>query len=93
MAAMPVLKPLHDAAGLKRLTVSTYQAVSGGGVEGIRVLEDPVACRPWGRARPWPATAASVDFGAPEKWVVPIANERRGPELHAGRRTAIPTRN
>jgi aspartate-semialdehyde dehydrogenase len=40
MAAMPVLKPLHDAAGLKRLTVSTYQAVSGGGIEGIRVLED-----------------------------------------------------
>src|SRR6266511_2394512 len=34
MVAMPVLKPLHDAAGLKRLVVSTYQAVSGGGVAG-----------------------------------------------------------
>ena len=32
MAAMPVLKPLHDAAGLKRMVASTYQAVSGGGV-------------------------------------------------------------
>ena len=32
MAAMPVLKPLHDAAGLTRLVVATYQAVSGSGV-------------------------------------------------------------
>ena len=31
MAAMPVLKPLHDAAGLVRLVVSSYQAVSGSG--------------------------------------------------------------
>ena len=31
MVAMPVLKPLHDAAGLRRLVVSTYQAVSGAG--------------------------------------------------------------
>ena len=29
MAAMPVLKPLHDEAGLQRLIVSSYQAVSG----------------------------------------------------------------
>ena len=28
MAAMPVLKPLHDEAGLVRLIASTYQAVS-----------------------------------------------------------------
>ncbi len=31
MVAMPVLKPLHDAAGLTRLVASTYQAVSGAG--------------------------------------------------------------
>ena len=31
MAAMPVLKPLHDKAGLVRLHVSSYQAVSGSG--------------------------------------------------------------
>ena len=31
MAAMPVLKPLHDRAGLVRLHVSSYQAVSGSG--------------------------------------------------------------
>jgi aspartate-semialdehyde dehydrogenase len=39
MAAMPVLKPLHDAAGLRRLIVSTYQAVSGAGVAGVQELE------------------------------------------------------
>ncbi len=38
MAAMPVLKPLHDAAGLQRLVVATYQAVSGSGVKGISAL-------------------------------------------------------
>lgn len=35
MAAMPVLKPLHEAAGLSRLVISTYQAVSGSGVAGV----------------------------------------------------------
>ena len=38
MAAMPVLKPLHDAAELQRLIVATYQAVSGSGVKGIDAL-------------------------------------------------------
>src|SRR5579863_3424155 len=33
MAAMPVLKPLHLAAGLRSLTVSTYQSVGGAGRE------------------------------------------------------------
>jgi aspartate-semialdehyde dehydrogenase len=39
MAAMPVLKPLHDAAGLTRLIVATYQAVSGSGRAGVQALE------------------------------------------------------
>ncbi len=38
MAAMPVLKPLHVAAGLRTMTVSTYQAVSGAGREGVDEL-------------------------------------------------------
>lgn len=38
MAAMPVLKPLHDEAGLVRLIASTYQAVSGSGVAGVEEL-------------------------------------------------------
>ena len=42
MAAMPVLKPLDDEAGLERMIVSTYQAVSGGGVAGVEELEQQV---------------------------------------------------
>jgi aspartate-semialdehyde dehydrogenase len=38
MAAMPVLKPLHLAAGLRSMTVATYQAVSGAGREGVDEL-------------------------------------------------------
>ncbi|HEY7917157.1 MAG TPA: aspartate-semialdehyde dehydrogenase [Acidimicrobiales bacterium] len=40
MVAMPVLKPLHDAASLRRLVVATYQAVSGAGLAGPSELED-----------------------------------------------------
>lgn len=72
MAAMPVLKPLHDRAGLKRLVASTYQAVSGGGVAGVSELESQIdaigtgsgALADDGRAR---------EFPAPKKWAVPIA--------------------
>jgi len=39
MAAMPVLKPLHDRAGLLRLTVASYQAVSGSGGKGVVELD------------------------------------------------------
>ncbi len=38
MAAMPVVKPLHDAAGLKAMQVTTFQAVSGSGVKGVEAL-------------------------------------------------------
>jgi len=40
MVAMPVLKPLADEAGLERLVVSTYQAVSGAGLVGVSELAD-----------------------------------------------------
>ena len=36
------LKPLHDAAHIKRVVVSTYQAVSGTGQKGIEELERQV---------------------------------------------------
>ena len=42
MAAMPVLKVLHEEAGLTRLIVSTYQAVSGSGLAGAEELADQV---------------------------------------------------
>ena len=37
---MLVLKPLHDAAKIKRLVVSTYQAVSGAGLKAINELTE-----------------------------------------------------
>ena len=40
MAAMPVLKPLSEAAGLARLIVATYQATSGSGVAGVAALRE-----------------------------------------------------
>ncbi|MGP6175557.1 aspartate-semialdehyde dehydrogenase [Corynebacterium sp. A21] len=43
MAAMPVLKVLHDEAGLNRLNISSYQAVSGSGLAGVEVLAKQVA--------------------------------------------------
>ena len=43
MAAMPALKALHDVAQLRRLVISTYQAVSGAGLVGGQELADQVA--------------------------------------------------
>ncbi|MBC2682415.1 aspartate-semialdehyde dehydrogenase [Corynebacterium anserum] len=42
MAAMPVLGPLHAEAGLRRLRVSSYQAVSGSGLAGVETLAKQV---------------------------------------------------
>jgi aspartate-semialdehyde dehydrogenase len=39
MQLMVALKPIHDAAGIARLNVSTYQSVSGTGVRAVRELE------------------------------------------------------
>lgn len=38
-----VLKPIYDAVGIKRIVVSTYQAVSGTGQKGIGELERQVS--------------------------------------------------
>ncbi|MDH6127183.1 aspartate-semialdehyde dehydrogenase [Kitasatospora sp. GP82] len=43
MAAMPVLRPLHQEAGLAALVVSTYQAVSGSGLAGVAELHEQAA--------------------------------------------------
>lgn len=39
MAAMPVMKPLADEAGLEAMVVSSYQAVSGAGLSGVDELD------------------------------------------------------
>lgn len=71
MAAMPVLKPLHDAAGLARLTVATYQAVSGSGVKGVAALADQVAEISDPRALALDGSSERTDDPAP--YVAPIA--------------------
>ena len=73
MVAMPVLKPLHTEAGLRRLVASTYQAVSGAGVKGVAELEKQAA-NVSGRAHELALSgAAGVEFPAPEAFVAPIA--------------------
>jgi aspartate-semialdehyde dehydrogenase len=42
MVCMPVLKPLHDDANLRKLVVSTYQATSGAGRKGVEELAEQV---------------------------------------------------
>ncbi|MEB3022167.1 aspartate-semialdehyde dehydrogenase [[Mycobacterium] crassicus] len=72
MAAMPVLKPLHDEAGLTRLIVSTYQAVSGSGLAGVQELAEQVRAVSDG-AEGLVHDGGAVDFPAPNKYVAPIA--------------------
>jgi aspartate-semialdehyde dehydrogenase len=72
MAAMPVLKPLHDEAGLVRLVASTYQAVSGSGLAGVDELDKQVR-QVVDRASELTHDGSAVDFPAPEKYAAPIA--------------------
>ncbi|WP_406114039.1 aspartate-semialdehyde dehydrogenase [Kitasatospora purpeofusca] len=72
MAAMPVLRPLHDEAGLAALVVSTYQAVSGSGVAGVAELQDQAAKVVDGAAA-LAHDGSSVDFPEPKVYKRPIA--------------------
>ena len=72
MAAMPVLKPLHDAAQLVRLIASTYQAVSGAGLVGVDEL-DKKANAVAKNARELTYSGNAVSYPTPEKFVRPIA--------------------
>ncbi|MBF6357973.1 aspartate-semialdehyde dehydrogenase [Nocardia higoensis] len=72
MAAMPVLKPLHDAAGLQRLIVSSYQAVSGSGLAGVEELASQVRAVA-DQAEKLVHDGSAVRFPAPNKYVAPIA--------------------
>lgn len=46
--AMVALKPLHDKYKIKRIVYSTYQAVSGSGVKGVKDLEEGLKGNPTG---------------------------------------------
>ena len=72
MAAMPPLKALHDAAGLARLKVATYQAVSGSGLAGVDELTGQAqAVAP--EAAKLVHDGSAVDFPAPQVYTDPIA--------------------
>ena len=72
MAAMPVLKVLHDEAGLTRIIVSTYQAVSGSGVAGVDELAGGVAAA-GDKARELAYDGSAITFPEPVTYVEPIA--------------------
>ena len=72
MAAMPVLKVLHDEADLQRIVVSTYQAVSGGGLAGVDEL-DKQAREVTGGARELTFDGEAISYPAPAKFAKPIA--------------------
>jgi aspartate-semialdehyde dehydrogenase len=72
MAAMPVLKPLHDEAGLIRMIATTFQAVSGSGLAGVDELDKQVR-QVADRAAELTTDGSAVQFPAPVKYVRPIA--------------------
>ncbi len=72
MAAMPVLKVLHDEARLVRMVVSSYQAVSGTGLAGVEELLTQ-ARAVIGEAEQLVYDGGAVQFPAPKAYVAPIA--------------------
>ncbi|OBH54558.1 aspartate-semialdehyde dehydrogenase [Mycobacterium colombiense] len=72
MAAMPVLQVLHQEAGLQRLVVSSYQAVSGSGIAGVEELATQARAVIDG-AEQLVQDGRAVQFPAPKTYVEPIA--------------------
>jgi aspartate-semialdehyde dehydrogenase len=72
MAAIPVLGPLHREAGLTSMVVSTYQAVSGGGLAGVAELDEQVRKVADGAAA-LTFDGNAVEFPQPSKFPATIA--------------------
>jgi aspartate-semialdehyde dehydrogenase len=73
MVAMPVLHPLHQAAGLRRITVSTYQAVSGAGGAAVAELAEQLG-KTAGREAELAFDGRALDFPTPSVFSGPIAH-------------------
>ncbi|MDO8731376.1 MAG: aspartate-semialdehyde dehydrogenase [Actinomycetota bacterium] len=73
MAAMPMLQALHAAAGLHRLVISTYQAVSGSGLTGVEELASQVRAAVDQDFEGLTHDGGAVKFPDPQKYVAPIA--------------------
>ena len=72
MAVMPVLRPLHDEAGLVALVATTYQAVSGAGLAGVSELDEQVK-KVADRATELTHDGSAVEFPAPRSFAKNIA--------------------
>ncbi|SDZ90593.1 aspartate-semialdehyde dehydrogenase [Bowdeniella nasicola] len=72
MAAMPVLKVLHDEAGLTRLIVSSYQAVSGSGLAGVEELTGQLRAVLAAEPAALVTDGAAIDLPEPRVYVAPI---------------------
>ena len=73
MAAMPVLAPLHEHAGLVRLRVSSYQAVSGSGGKGLSELDRQLrGAYAAGDPKDLALDGSTLELPAPEVYAVPI---------------------
>ena len=75
MVAMPVMKPLHDEAGLVSMTISSYQAVSGAGRDGVEELASQVeGSLRAGDIRELTFNGDALVAGTPNKFPRPIAH-------------------
>jgi aspartate-semialdehyde dehydrogenase len=72
MVGMPALKALHDAAGLRRVVVSTYQSVSGAGLKGVDELAEQVT-KVAGESPALAYDGAAVEFPEASVFPGPIA--------------------
>ncbi len=72
MAGTRVLAPLHRVAGLEALVVSTYQAVSGGGLAGVAELDEQVR-KVADRATELTFDGRAVEFPEPKVFAKPVA--------------------
>jgi aspartate-semialdehyde dehydrogenase len=72
MAAMPVVRPLHEEAGLLAMVAATYQAVSGAGLAGVAELDEQVRKVADGAAA-LAFDGSAVQFPDPKKFARPIA--------------------
>lgn len=73
MAAMPVLKALDSVAGLQRIVVTTFQAVSGSGLAGVQELLSQVEQAMTQDVAALTHSGSAINFPEPHKYVRTIA--------------------
>lgn len=73
MVAIPVVAPLHRKAGLTRMVISTYQAVSGAGGAGVAELDEQLA-KTSGRAAELTFDGSALDYPPAAVFAGPVAH-------------------